>query len=185
MLAIEDFEPGQNWKVAALRIPFYVLAFFKGGFSYMKNNNIHEKYMQLALKQANKAYKSDEVPVGAVIVKDNEVIGLGHNTNERSQSPLKHAEMNTIEQAVKMTNNKNLSGSTIYVTLEPCMMCLGAIMNAKIDNIYFGAFDLEYGNLISNEHYKLNKDIKWHSGILQEECSQLLSDYFKKKRRDD
>lgn len=151
----------------------------------MINNNIHEQYMQLALKQANKAYQNDEVPVGAVIVKDNEVIGLGHNTNETAQNPLKHAEINTIEQAVQATNNKNLSGSSIYVTLEPCMMCLGAIMNAKIDHVYFGAFDLEYGNLISNEHYKLNKDIKWCSGILQEECSQLLSDYFKNKRRDE
>lgn len=151
----------------------------------MDNINIHEKYMQLALKEAQKAYENDEVPVGAVIVKDNQVIGLGHNTNEISQNPLRHAEMNAIEAAIKKLNSKNLSGSSIYITLEPCMMCLGAIMNAKINNIYFSAFDLEYGNLISNEHYKLNKDIKWYSGILQTECSQLLRDYFKNKRRDE
>lgn len=151
----------------------------------MFDNRIHEKYMELALKEAEKAYQNDEVPVGAVIVKDNEVIGLGHNTNETAQNPLRHAEINVIEQAVQAINNKNLAGASIYITLEPCMMCLGAIMNAKINNIYFGTFDLEYGNLISNEHYKLNKDIKWYSGILQAECSQLLSDYFKKKRRDE
>lgn len=141
-------------------------------------------YMQLALNQAKIAYDNDEVPVGAIIVYDNKVIAQSYNTNQINNNPLHHAEINVIDQASKVLKSNDLSACCLYVSLEPCMMCYGAIINAKINKVYFGAFDLEYGAVISNQFYKDDKKVNWIPGLLKEESSMLLKKYFKNKREE-
>lgn len=143
-----------------------------------------ELYMKIALEQAKTAYFNDEVPVGAIIVYQDQIIAQAHNTNHFDNNALMHAEIKVISQACEYLKNKNLSECTLYVTLEPCMMCLGAIKNAKISKVVFGAFDLEYGSIISNQFYKDDKSTNWTGGILKEEAKQLLKDYFINKRKD-
>lgn len=141
------------------------------------------KYMKLALQQAKLAYKKDEVPVGAVIVFNDKVIAQGHNSNYHDQNSLNHAEIKVISQACEYLKNKDLSQCTLYVTLEPCMMCTGAIINSKIKKVYFGTFDLKYGAIISNQFYKDDKETIWSSGLLKDESAKLLKKYFNEKRR--
>lgn len=139
------------------------------------------KYMKVALEEAKLAQKEDEVPVGAIIVYDDKIIARGHNLNMQKQNPLAHAEMIVIKQACAYLKSKDLSACQLYVTLEPCLMCTGAIINAKINKVIFGAFDLEHGGIISNEK-KECKQINWVPNILQKECAAILSNYFIKKR---
>ena len=152
--------------------------FLKGDL--MKDNF----YMKKALIQAQQAYDNDEVPVGAIIVYQDQVIASAYNTNHQDQNALMHAEIKVINEACNYLKSKNLSDCTLYVSLEPCMMCLGAIKNSRISRVVFAAFDLEYGSIISNQFYKDDKSINWVSGILKEEASQLLKDYFIYKRKD-
>lgn len=140
------------------------------------------EYMKIALEQAKLAYAQDEVPVGAVIVCADKIIAKAFNTNTSEQNALKHAEINAINLACKKLKSKYLDNCTIYITLEPCLMCLGAIKNARIKKIYFGAFDLDEGSIISNQHYNTNKDFEWYSGLLKEESMKLLKNYFNLKR---
>ena len=139
-------------------------------------------YMQLAFEQAKLAYKKDEVPVGAIIVYQNKVIAASHNTNISDNNPLNHAEINVINQAAKYLKTRYLDECTLYVSLEPCMMCTGAILNAKIKRVFFSCFDLEYGAIISNQFYKDTKKINWIPGLLKNESSELLKKYFENKR---
>lgn len=141
-------------------------------------------YMNLALQQAQLAYDADEVPVGAIIVFQDNVIAQSYNSNQINNNPLQHAEINVIDQASKVLKSNDLSACSLYVTLEPCMMCYGAIINAKIGKVFFGAYDLEYGAIISNQFYKDNKKTNWVPGVYKEECSQLLKKYFKNKREE-
>lgn len=141
-------------------------------------------YMEKALHQASIAYENDEVPVGAIIVYHDEVIASAYNTNQKDKNALMHAELKVIDQACRYLNSKTLEDCTLYISLEPCMMCLGAIKNARISRVVFAAFDLEYGSVISNQFYKDDKSINWMSGILKEEACQLLKKYFKNKRKD-
>ncbi|WP_423363580.1 nucleoside deaminase [Mycoplasma sp. P36-A1] len=141
-------------------------------------------YMNEALKEAKIAFEKDEVPVGAVIVYNNKIIARAHNTNFSSKNSLNHAEINAIDQACKYLNTSDLSACSIYVSLEPCMMCHGALINAKIKRVYFGAFDLKKGSIISNQFFKDDKKIHWTPGLLQEEAKSLLKEYFTNKRRD-
>jgi len=144
-------------------------------------------YMREALKEAAKALEEDEVPVGAVIVSDSKIIARGHNQVERLKDPTAHAEMIALTSATNFLNTKWLNQCTLYVTIEPCSMCAGALVLARIKNICFGAKDPKTGacgsvtNIVN--HKKLNHRIKVKSGVLEDECSRLLKDFFRKKRR--
>ena len=135
-------------------------------------NNV-EKYMNEALKQAKKAYEKDEVPVGAVIVKNGKIIARGYNLRETKQNALAHAEIICINKACKKLKNWRLEGCTMYVTLYPCKMCLGAIKESRLDMVYYGAKDdniTEFDNTVTT--YLENK-----------ECSDILKFFFKQLRK--
>ena len=154
---------------------------------------LDEIYMLEALKEAKKAFEEDEVPVGAVIVSDKSpsgdkrIIARAHNQVERLRDPTAHAEMIAITQAAAALGSKWLSGTSIYVTIEPCSMCAGALVLSRIKNLYFGACDPKTGacgsvtNIVN--HKKLNHKIKVKKGILKEDCSSLLKEFFKKNRK--
>lgn len=141
--------------------------------------------MKLALEQAKLSQKADEVPIGAVVVKNGQVIARAHNTRNKSRNAVCHAETLAISRACKKLGDWRLSGCDLYVTLEPCVMCLGACFNARIANVYFGAYDLS-GNgcvhLAESIGNTLNHELFVQGGILERPCSQILSDYFKSKR---
>ena len=143
--------------------------------------------MQEALKEAQQAFQEEEVPVGAVIVHQGKIIARGHNQVERLKDPTAHAEIIAITSAANYLGTKWLLQASLYVTIEPCSMCAGALVLARIKNIYFGASDPKTGacgtviNIVN--HKKLNHRIKVTQGILQAECSSLLKDFFKKKRK--
>lgn len=145
-----------------------------------------EIYMLEALKEAKKAFEEDEVPVGAVIISDKRIIARAHNQVERLKDPTAHAEMIAITQAAAALGSKWLSGTSIYVTIEPCSMCAGALVLSRIKNIFFGAKDPKTGacgsviNIVN--HKKLNHRIKVEKGILEKECGSLLKEFFIKKR---
>ena len=142
--------------------------------------------MQAALKEAEKALAEDEVPVGAIIVYQGKIISRGHNQVERLKDPTAHAEMLALTSATNYLNTKWLSGASLYVTIEPCSMCAGALVLARIKNLYFGAKDPKTGacgsvvNIVNNK--KLNHRLKVKGGILKKECGSLLKEFFKKKR---
>ena len=146
-----------------------------------------KKYMEQAILLAKQAAAEGEIPVGAVIVKDGEVIATGRNCREKEQSALGHAEIEAIHNACKALGTWRLSDCEIYVTLEPCPMCAGAIINSRIKKVVFGAFDKWGGacdsvcNLLSMPFS--SKPEVW-AGIMEEECKELLEDFFKKVRKD-
>lgn len=139
--------------------------------------------MKEALKEAQKAYNKKEIPVGAIIVKDEKIIARAHNLKEKNNDTTAHAEILAIKKASKKLNNWRLSECEIYVTLEPCSMCTGAIINSRINKINIGTLDKNTGacksviNLI--EEYKLENQIEIKINILKEECEQILKDFFK------
>jgi len=142
--------------------------------------------MYEAIKEAKKAFEKDEVPVGCVITHKNKIISRAHNQVELLKDPTAHAEMIAITQATNFLGSKWLQDCSLYVTIEPCSMCAGALVLSRIKNIYFGAKDPKAGacgstlNITNNK--KLNHRIKVKSGILEEECGLLLKEFFKKKR---
>ena len=148
--------------------------------------NLDEKYMLVALKEAQKAVILDEVPVGAIIVKDDKIIARGHNLREKSNDPTSHAEINAIRKASKKLNSWRLEGTTIYVTVEPCSMCAGAILQSRIARIVYGATDPKGGAIESSLELFKAKNINHHpeikGGVLKEECSTIITSYFKSKR---
>ncbi len=139
-------------------------------------------FMKEALKEANKAFLKNEVPVGCVIVKDDKILVRAHNLRQNKKSVLGHAEIIGIEKANKKLNSWILEGCTIYVTLEPCAMCSGAILQSRFDRVVFGAFEPKFGavgsivNLLENP--KFNHQVKITSGILEKECSEILKKFF-------
>ncbi len=147
----------------------------------------YEKYMRLALLQARKAYAEGEIPVGCVIAdKDGNIIGEGQNTRERTHSALGHAELSAIGEACRAIDDWRLDGCTIYVTLEPCPMCAGAIINARIPCVVFGAREDNFGSCGSvidlfSERYGHHPAV--YGGVLEDECAALLTDFFKKMRK--
>lgn len=144
-----------------------------------------EKYMKKAIALAKRAESLDEVPVGAVIVNGGKVIASAFNKRETSCDATAHAEILAIKKACKKLGDFRLSGCDIYVTLEPCVMCMGAILSARIENLYFGAF-ISNGSISASELTKraeLNHKTKVFGGFLEEECSNLVSNYFKAKRK--
>lgn len=146
----------------------------------------HEFFMNEALIEARKAYEKDEVPIGAVIVRDGQIIGRGHNLRESDKSPLAHAEILAIDDASKSLKGWRLTRCDIYVTLEPCLMCSGAIYQSRIVNCYYGAKDPKAGAIDSLFHVlnepKLNHIVNTYSGILEDACSSVLSQFFKELR---
>ena len=145
-----------------------------------------EKYMRIALGEAKKAALEDEVPVGAVIVKDGVVVARAHNKKERTNCALDHAETLAIRKATKKLGSWWLEGCTLYVTLEPCAMCAGAIVNSRLDRVVYGAKDERFGFLGSlstlDEDYPLNHSFEKTGGVLREKCAAILTSFFAAKR---
>jgi tRNA(adenine34) deaminase len=146
----------------------------------------HENFMEEALKEAEKAYRENEVPVGAVILKNGRIISRAHNEKETLHDSTCHAEMTAIRQACRTLGTWRLENCSMYTTLEPCTMCAGAIIQARIHTLYIGTSDLKAGaagsviDVFRHNIFNHNIDVVW--GLLQEECSQLLTRFFKEKR---
>ena len=149
--------------------------------------NENEKYMKEALKEAQKAYKKLEIPVGAVIVKDGKIIAKAHNIKEQKKDTTKHAEIIAIQKASKKLNTWRLNDCEMYVTLEPCSMCAGAIIQARLKKVYIGTMDEKTGacgsvlNLLKD--YKFNHEVQIETGLLEENCKKILQDFFKELRK--
>ncbi len=144
------------------------------------------QFMQLALLQAKKAFKKDEVPVGAVIVQNGKVIAQAYNKREKKQNALYHAELLAIDKACKKLKTFRLTDCELYVTLEPCPMCAGAIINARLKQVVFGAYDKKRGcvgsiyNLLQDDRFNHNPQVV--GGVMEKQCAGLMSDFFKTKR---
>lgn len=137
-------------------------------------------FMKQALFEAQKALEADEVPVGAVVVANNQIIARGHNLTEQLKDVTAHAEMQSITAASNFLGGKYLNGCTLYVTLEPCVMCAGALYWSQIDRVVFGAKDEKRGAGRMKNVYHPKTEVV--SGLMEEQCSQLVSDFFKSKR---
>ena len=149
--------------------------------------NQDEKFMKAALKEAQKAALEDEVPVGCVVVQDGKIIARARNRREKTQCATRHAEMIAIEQACKKVGYWRLYGCSLYVTLEPCPMCAGALVNARVERLVFGAYDQKAGaaqtlyNIPSDE--RLNHRMEVLGGVLENPCKEILSEFFRNKRK--
>ena len=145
-----------------------------------------EYFMKLALEEAKKAYNLKEVPVGALIVKDNIIIGTGYNLRETKKDPTAHAEIIAIKKASQALGGWRLLGCTMYVTIEPCPMCAGAIINSRIDTLVIGANDPKMGScgsiidITQNPYFNHRVNVK--KGILEKQCSQIMKSFFKELR---
>ena len=147
----------------------------------------HEKWMNLALQEAQKAVFQNEVPVGAVVVFNDEMIAKACNQKETLPSPIAHAEIIALHRAAQKLKRWRLTDATLYVTLEPCAMCAGALVQSRIKTVVFGAHDPKAGAVESVfqilTHEKLNHRCEVIGGVLREPCSQILSDFFREKRK--
>ena len=165
-----------------LKIYFLFLNFtfliYKGG--------VFLDYMEIALGEARKALNKGEVPVGAVIVKDNEIIAVAHNLKETNKNAMAHAEMIAIDMASKVIGDWRLNGCEMYVTLEPCAMCTSAIAHARISKLYIGSFNRDMGacgsilNLLDYKMFNTEVNVNWN---YDEECSKILTEFFNNKRK--
>ena len=149
--------------------------------------SIHNQWMRLALDEAMKAYEINEVPIGAIVVKNNRIIGRGYNQRESLNDPTAHAEIIAISSASNTVNDWRLDNSTIYVTKEPCPMCAGAIMNSRISHIYFGMYDEKMGccgslyQLCRDPRFNHQSEIK--GGVMESDCINLIQSFFRHKRK--
>ena len=147
---------------------------------------MQEQFMKEALKEAKKAYNKLEIPVGAVIVKDGKIIARAHNIKEEKQDTTKHAEIIAIQKASKKLETWRLNDCEMYVTLEPCAMCAGAIIQARLKKLYIGTMDPKTGacgsvlNLLKD--FKFNHNVELETGILKDNCEQILKNFFKELR---
>lgn len=142
-------------------------------------------FMQQALKCAEKAQEKDEVPIGAVVVKNNKIIAKGYNKSITLKDTTAHAEIVAIRKACKKLNNYRLNDCSVYVTIEPCSMCMGALILARIKNLYFGAKDIKAGacgSILDISKAKTNHKIKIYSGLLKQDCARIIKEFFKNKR---
>lgn len=148
------------------------------------NNHIY--FMQQAVLQAKKAYELMEVPVGAVIVKDNIIIGTGFNKKEQLKDPVSHAEIEAIKNACEYIGDWRLNDAYMYVTAEPCIMCAGAVLQARIKKVYFGVKEPKFGGVISKDNIfdkeDLNHKVSYEYGLLENEISELMKSFFLKLR---
>ena len=149
---------------------------------------MQEKFMRAALREAQKAYDKKEIPVGAVIVKDDKIISRAYNLKELKNDTTKHAEILAIQKASKKLGSWRLEDCEMYVTLEPCSMCAGALIQSRIKKLYIGTMDNKTGacgsvlNLLSD--YKFNHTVEVETGVLAEQCEKILKDFFKELRAD-
>lgn len=152
-----------------------------------KQSLTKEDFMSIALIEANKAYKNQDVPVGAIIVKDNKIICKAYNKKERKQNAILHAEIMAINKACKKLKSFRLEGCMMFVTLEPCPMCSGAIIASRLDKVIYGAPDVNYGCAGSKYNFLQDKTfehlVEVEGGILQQECSKLIKDFFVEIRK--
>lgn len=150
-------------------------------------DSVHEKYMKEAIAQAKKAAKIDEVPIGCVIVKDDKIIARGYNQRNKRGSTLAHAEILAIKKASKAIGDWRLEECTLYVTLEPCQMCAGAIVQARIPNVVIGCMNAKAGcagsiiNLLSMKQF--NHQVNVTKGVMEEECSKMMKEFFADLRK--
>ena len=155
-----------------------------GGFNYMEQ---YVKYMQMALEEAKLAELEDEVPIGCVIVKDDKVIAKAHNLRETNHDPLGHAETLAIKKASETLNDWQLVNCELYVTVEPCIMCAGAIIQSRVAKVIYGAPDLKggaFGGSINVlEAQNINHRPEIIKGVLEKECTEIIKNYFKSKRK--
>jgi tRNA(adenine34) deaminase len=146
-----------------------------------------EYWMQCAIKQASQAESQGEVPVGAVLVKDDELIASGFNQPIQDTDPTAHAEIVVLRRAANIINNYRIPGTTLYVTLEPCAMCAGAIMHARIERVVFGAYDARAGAVQSVfqlfDETRLNHHVAYCGAVLQDQCSNQMKEFFRNKRK--
>jgi len=153
----------------------------------MSHSNYSETFMRLALKQAHLAFKNNEVPVGAIIVKDGVICGSGFNQVIEKKSVIAHAEVIAINNASQHLNNYRLLGCDIYVSLEPCHMCAKAIVDARVNNLFFGALEPKTGAIVSVDQFldrqHLNHKTSYSYGHLKDDSSQLMQSFFRSKRR--
>ena len=173
------FESGQDWKIAALRTNIHVHFLFVGDFMNLK-------YMELAFFYANQAYLNNEVPIGAVIVKNDEIISFGFNCKEENKSVLEHAELIAIKLAEKKLDNWRLDDCDLYVTLDPCPMCASAIKQSRINNVYSALSNSEENNFIINKIFEVDKTnpaVNFVSNIDPERSKKMLNSFFEKQRK--
>jgi len=147
---------------------------------------LHQDWMRVALRQAQMAFEQGEVPIGAVIVHNGQVIAVAHNEREQLNDPTAHAEVLVIQRAAKVLESWRLTDATLYVTLEPCPMCAGAIMQSRIKQLVYGAMDLKggaTGSVMNVLDYTLwNHRVDVVAGVLEEECKEILKLFFKRLR---
>ena len=147
----------------------------------------HERWMREALSLAQQAAEADEVPVGAIVVHNGEIIGRGFNQPIRSCDATAHAEIVAIRSASQFRSNYRLPGTTVYVTIEPCTMCLGAMIHARVDRLVFGATEPRAGAVVSQgsllEAGHFNHQLSFIDGVLAEECSSLMQSFFRNRRK--
>ncbi|MCY4265544.1 MAG: tRNA adenosine(34) deaminase TadA [Gammaproteobacteria bacterium] len=145
-----------------------------------------DRWMSLALEQAELAAAADEVPVGAVLVRQGKLLASAHNSNVSMQDPTAHAEILVLRQGAKIMNNHRLPGTTLYVTIEPCTMCVGAMIHARIDKLVFGAREPKAGAVVSHLHLMpsplFNHDIIVMGGVMSGKCKELMQAFFRRKR---
>jgi len=149
----------------------------------------HQTYMKIALGEAEKAYEKGEIPIGAMIItNDGRILGKSHNETITRNDPTAHAEILALRQAAETVNNYRLIETKMYVTIEPCLMCAGALIHARVEEIIFGAFDPKWGALKSlyqvGEDDRLNHQIKVTSGILESDCGEIIQRFFEERRGD-
>lgn len=145
----------------------------------------HQTFMRLALERAQSSLCADEVPVGAVVVADGRVVGEGSNQSIGMLDPTAHAEMVALRAAARALSNYRLSGTTLYVTLEPCLMCVGALLNARVGTLVFGAVEPKFGavgSVLDVRQLALNHRFEVVTGVLEEECRALMVGFFKSRR---
>ena len=173
-------EPGQDWKIAALRSSFHVHFLF-GGI-------MESKFMDIAFEQAQKALSYHEVPIGAVIVKNGNVVAVGYNLKEKKKCCIEHAEMIAIREASNKLNNWRLEDCDLYVTLDPCPMCASAIKQARIHHVYSALENLDhsYSNIIHdifNNNDSTNHSVGFNTNLRPNESKKILSEFFDNKRK--
>ncbi len=154
--------------------------------TFSRRDGVYSYFMKEALEEAKKAYELDEVPIGAVVVKDGKIIGRGHNLREREQDPTLHAEIIAIRQAAAELGSWRLTDCELYVTIEPCPMCAGAILQSRIPRVIYGARDPKAGcagslyNLLEDSRFNHRAEVV--EGVLEEECAEIIRGYFRQKR---
>ena len=148
--------------------------------------NTHEHHMRAAIEEARKGFEAGEVPVGAVVVADGRIIGRGFNQPIGSHDPTAHAEVVAIREAARVTGNYRLVSSTLYVTIEPCLMCVGAMVHARVETLVFGAAEPKAGAVVSScrahELPSLNHRIEVVGGVLEDDCRSIIQEFFRGRR---